>query len=150
MTRSMCLFVFLCVSDCVFSRVDASCVGRPTYIYICINPLEGCRHGTHTNGTAYIRGTYSRVHTQTHTNTNKHTTWPDKKYGADSRHGGALLIRGGCLAPTPSKLHLCRDLPRRSYVHRHRHTGAVLSAVPAQREPRRRRPAHFVLVLPFR
>ena len=37
-------------------------------------------HGTHTrtNGTAYIRGTYSRVHTQTHTNTNKHTTWPDK------------------------------------------------------------------------
>ena len=45
---------------------------------ICINAPEGCRHGTHTNGTAYIRGTYSRVHTQTHTNTNKHTTWPDK------------------------------------------------------------------------
>jgi hypothetical protein len=39
---------------------------------ICINAPEGCRHGTHTNGTAYIRGTYSRVHTQTHTNTNKH------------------------------------------------------------------------------
>jgi len=41
----------------------------------------GCRHVTHTNGTAYIRGTYSRVqnthkHTQTHTNTHKvpHTT----------------------------------------------------------------------------
>ena len=45
---------------------------------ICINAPEGCRHGTHTNGTAYIRGTYSRVHTQTHTNTNKHTTRPDK------------------------------------------------------------------------
>ena len=28
--------------------------------------------------TRHIRGTYSRVHTQTHTNTNKHTTWPDK------------------------------------------------------------------------
>ena len=28
-----------------------------------INAPEGCRHGTHTNGTAYIRGTYSRVHT---------------------------------------------------------------------------------------
>jgi hypothetical protein len=39
---------------------------------ICINAPEGCRHGTHTNGTAYIRGTYSRVHTQTHTNTHKH------------------------------------------------------------------------------
>ena len=32
----------------------------------------------HTNGTAYIRGTNSRVHTQTHTNKNKHTTWPEK------------------------------------------------------------------------
>ena len=36
----------------------------------------GSRHGTHTNGTTYIRGTYSRVqnthkHTQTHTNTHK-------------------------------------------------------------------------------
>jgi len=30
-----------------------------------INAPEGCRHGTHTNGTAYTRGTYSRVHTQT-------------------------------------------------------------------------------------
>ena len=26
-----------------------------------INAPEGCRHGTHTNGTAYIRGTYSRA-----------------------------------------------------------------------------------------
>ena len=31
----------------------------------CINATEGCRHGTHTIGTAYTRGTYSRVHTQT-------------------------------------------------------------------------------------
>ena len=37
-----------------------------------------------------------------------------------SRRGAALLIRGGRLAPTPSELQLCRDLPRRSYVHRHR------------------------------
>ena len=54
--------------------------GRCIFIFlgIFINAPEGCRHGTHTNGTAYIRGTYSRVHTQTHTNTNKHTTRPDK------------------------------------------------------------------------
>ena len=41
-----------------------------------INAPEGAGHGTHTNGTACIRGTYSRVHTQTHTNTHKykHTT----------------------------------------------------------------------------
>ena len=54
---------------------------------------------------------YTHKHTQTQTNT---------KYGADSRRGAALLRRGGRLAPTPSELHLCRDLPRRSYVHRHR------------------------------
>ena len=29
---------------------------------IFISAPEGCRHGTHKNGTAYIRGTYSRVH----------------------------------------------------------------------------------------
>ena len=45
---------------------------------ICIYAPEGCQHGTHTNGTAYTRGTYSRVHTQTHTNTNKRTARPDK------------------------------------------------------------------------
>jgi hypothetical protein len=39
------------------------------------------------------------THTQTHTHTNNHTTRPD----ADSRRGGALLTRGGRLAPTPSK-----------------------------------------------
>jgi hypothetical protein len=38
------------------------------YSLIFISAPEGCRHGTHKNGTAYIRGTYSRVHTQTHTN----------------------------------------------------------------------------------
>jgi hypothetical protein len=148
MTRTMCLFVFLCVSDCVFSRVGASRVGRPTYIYICINAPEGCRHGTHTNETAYIRGTYSRVHTHTNTNTNKHTTWPDKvrcgltpwrrpphqrRVPRPHPQQAASLSR----SPTPK---LCAPPP----------TGAV--RVPAQRdrEPRRRRPAHFVLVLPFR
>ena len=103
------------------------------------NAPEGCQHGTHTNGTAYTRGTYSRVHTQTQTNAQRGPT----KYGAGSRRGAALLIRGGRLAPTPSELQLCRDLPRRSYVHRH---GEALGL---QREPRRRRPAHFVLVLPL-
>jgi len=72
------------------------------------------------------------IHTQTHTNTNTHTTWPDNrptKYGADSRRGGALLIREGRLAPTPSnKLHLCRDLPRRSYMNRHRQRRCACSA----------------------
>ena len=38
-----------------------------------INAPEGCPHSTHTNRTAYTRGTHSREHTQTHTNTNKHT-----------------------------------------------------------------------------
>jgi hypothetical protein len=28
--------------------------------FIYTNAPEGCRHGTHTNATAYIRGTYSR------------------------------------------------------------------------------------------
>ena len=35
-------------------------------ILLYIYAPEGCQHGTHTNGTAYTRGTYSRVHTQTH------------------------------------------------------------------------------------
>jgi len=43
---------------------------------IFISAPEGCRHGTHKNGTAYIRGTYSRVHTQTHTSTHKPGTEP--------------------------------------------------------------------------
>ena len=31
---------------------------------------EGCQHGTHINGTAYTRGTYSRLlYTHKHTNT---------------------------------------------------------------------------------
>ena len=58
---------------------------------------EGCR-----------RGTYSSVHTQTQTNTqrgptqtNKQTNKPpQRKYGAGSRRGGALLIRGAT-APRP-------------------------------------------------
>ena len=54
---------------------------------------------------------YTHKHTQTQTNAQRGPT----KYGAGSRRGAALLIRGGCLAPTPSELHLCRDLPRRSY-----------------------------------
>ena len=49
------------------------------------------------------------THTQTHTNTNNaNTQCGPTKYGADSRRGGALLIRGAraprALAPTPSEL----------------------------------------------
>ncbi len=31
------------------------------------NAPEGCRHGTHTDGTAYPLGTYARVYTDRHT-----------------------------------------------------------------------------------
>ena len=51
-------------------------LGALGYIYLRAGGVP-TRH-THTNGTAYTRGTYSRVHTQTHTNTNKHTARPDK------------------------------------------------------------------------
>ena len=44
------------------------CVSPGASTYFIYAP-EGCPHGTHTTGTAYTRGTYSRVHTQTHTNT---------------------------------------------------------------------------------
>ena len=59
---------------------------------------------------APTREYYTHKHTQTQTNTQRGPT----KYGADLRRGGALLIRGGRLAPTPSKLHLCR-LMRETY-----------------------------------
>ena len=52
---------------------------------------------------------YTHKHTQTQTNAQRGPT----KYGAGSRRGAALLIREGRLAPTPSELHLGRDLPRR-------------------------------------
>jgi hypothetical protein len=64
-----------------------------------INAPEGCRHGTHTQ---MGRPTYeapTREYTHKHTQTHKHTTERGPtKYGADSRRGGALLIRGGRLA----------------------------------------------------
>ena len=40
-----------------------------TRLVLYIYAPEGCPHGTHTSGTAYTRGTYSRAHTQTQTNT---------------------------------------------------------------------------------
>ena len=53
--------------------------------YSCIEAGHtGCQHGRHTNGTAYTRATYSRVHTHTkHTHTitnltNTHAARPDK------------------------------------------------------------------------
>jgi hypothetical protein len=36
--RAVCLCVFVCVCVCMYSRVGASCVGRP--IYVCVP----CRH----------------------------------------------------------------------------------------------------------
>ena len=64
---------------------------------------ECLRAGAADQYPAYIRGIYSRVHTQTHTNTNKHTTRPDKVRCGLTR-GGALLIRGGRLVPTVPQL----------------------------------------------
>ena len=57
-----------------------------TYL-IFINAPEGCRHGTHTNGTAYIRGRaptrreYTHKHTQTQANTQRGPTarQPDRQ-----------------------------------------------------------------------
>jgi hypothetical protein len=43
----------------------------------------------------------TREYTHKHTQTKTNTQLGPRKYGADSRRGGALLIRGGRLAPTP-------------------------------------------------
>ena len=77
--------------------------------YALINAPEGCQHGTHTNGTAYTRGTYSRVHTQTHTDTNKlktNTQRAPTKWGltrGGARHKKQLFpspqTKGGCRSP---------------------------------------------------
>jgi len=103
---------------------------------MCIN----CRRGADTAQTVCIhtrirRPTYeapTREYTHKHTRTQTNTQRGPTKYGADSRRGGALLIRGGRLAPTPSKLHLCRDQPSptpKLYVHRrHRHRRCACSA----------------------
>ena len=80
----------MCAWRCVWWVLRTSRVASPNspntasgtkYECILTRRRGGCRHVTHTNGTAYIRGTYSRVqnthkHTQTHTNTHKvpHTT----------------------------------------------------------------------------
>jgi hypothetical protein len=58
-------------------RVAPRVVGR----YV-LNAPEGCPQGTHTSGTAYTRGTYSRVHTQTR-NTHKHKQTHSPRYTTD-------------------------------------------------------------------
>jgi hypothetical protein len=117
------------------------------------NAPEGCRHGTHTNlmgRPTYEAPTreYTHKHKQTH---NAARQIPDKvQYGADSRRGGALLIRGGRLAPTPSKLHLCRDLPRRRQAMctaTERRCACSARATSTSTSSLR---SCFVLVLPFR
>ena len=95
----------------------------------CVPAFSGWHwHDTHTHATAYTRGTYSRVHTQTHSHAQRGPT----KYGAGSRRGGAPpSSEEGASPPPPAScinLHLCRDLPRRSYVHRHAPKGAVPAA----------------------
>jgi len=89
------------------------------------------RRGADTAHTHKWDGLHTR-HLLESTHTNKHTTWPDKvRCGLTPWRRPPYQRR----APRPhphSKLHLCRDLPRRSYVHRHR------QALCLQREPRRR------------
>jgi hypothetical protein len=82
--------------------------------------------GLHTRGTYILEST----HTRTHTNTNKHTTWPATKYSTVRTHAVAAHSsseEGASPPPPASRISvLCRDLPRRSYVHRP--TGAVPAA----------------------
>jgi hypothetical protein len=78
---------------------------RATPIYILTR-----RRGADTAHTQMGRPTYeapTRDYTHKHTQTQTNTQRGPTKYGADSRRGGALLIRGGRLAPTPSKLRIC-------------------------------------------
>ena len=86
--------------------------------------------GLHTRHLFESTHTNTHKHTQTHTNTHKHTQTHNA--ARQSRCGltpwRRLLIRGGrLLDPTPSKLHFCRDPPRRcralshaEAVHGHR------------------------------
>ena len=81
------------------ARTRLICLFVCLFVYIC---LCVCLCSTYEAPTRE----YTHKHTQTQTNTQR---------------APPLLIRGERLAPsTPSKLHLCRYLPRRSYVHRHR------------------------------
>jgi hypothetical protein len=78
---------------------------RATPIYILTR-----RRGADTAHTQMGRPTYeapTREYTHKHTQTQTNTQLGPTKYGADSRRGGALLIRGGSLATTPSKLRIC-------------------------------------------
>ena len=66
---------------------------------------EGCQHGTHTNGTAYTRGTYSRAHTQTQTNAQRGPT----KYGKEGIRKEGII--GHANASTPEYQCLTRARP---------------------------------------
>ena len=56
-------------------------------------------HGTHTSGTAYTRGTYSRAHTQTRTN--KHS--PRYMYFSTFFKGSVSRLSNGMRPPSPKR-----------------------------------------------
>jgi hypothetical protein len=102
------------ISDLISLICDVVCLPRKVRKQRCIVCiLLTRRRGADTAHTQMGRPTYeapTREYTHKHTQTQTNTQRGPTKYGADSRRGGALLIRGGRLAPTPSMLHLCRDL----------------------------------------
>ena len=113
--------------------------------------------------TAYPRGTslaalrnreYTHKHTAVNTNrsTNTHTGHSAARKstvacGLTSRRGGASLIRGGRLAPTPSELHICRDLPHAEAMCSSTATERRCASSASHVDVDQRRSAHFVLVL---
>ena len=144
-SRQNTLCVFVCVSVLSVYFRSASYVGRPICVCAVSAPLwrvhtymyerargEGCRHGTHTNGTAYThtRHLLESTHTNTHKHKQTHNVARQSTVRTHAVAAPSLLInhRGGRLAPTPSKLaaslsrsptpKLCAPPP----------TGAVLAA----------------------
>ena len=111
----------------------------PALTIVYINAPEVPTRHTHKWDGLNTRHLLESTHTQTHTHTNKHTSRPDDH--ADSRRGGALLTRGGRLAPTPSKeaASLSRSPTPKLCAPPVRHRKALC----LQREPHRRRPAQL-------
>ena len=87
----------------------------------CIDAPEGCRHATrHTkhkrNGTAYIRGTYSKVHTDTHSHTHAHTQEQTHTMEQGANVANALAcvatLQSGLYSSTHVVLELCSSYAR--------------------------------------
>ena len=101
------------VSGCEGAIDCAERVVCPVYVaprvvgrYVLSAP-EGCPHGTHTSGTAYTRGTYSRVHTQTPTHKHKHTVHviPHRR---KSHHRTSTCPTAGGRSPPSRSTRSCR------------------------------------------